>query len=106
VRKIIKEWGFESNGSISDQQFQHMICKHFDASITKEDCQELLKNYSGDKQNLDLMSFIKVIFDGEPFTKPMINVLDPSMKTAGKEDELSGTLVKRIHNLNEGGLLK
>lgn len=83
-----------------------MICKHFDASITKENCQELFKNYSGDKQNLDLMSFIKVVFDGEPFTKPMINVLDPSMKTAGKEDELSGTLVKRIHNLNEGGLLK
>jgi hypothetical protein len=43
---------------------------------------------------------MKVVFDEEPFTKPRINVMDPSMKTVGKEDELSGTLVNRIHNLN------
>lgn len=62
-----------------------MICKHFDPSITKEDCQELFKNYSGNKQNLDLLSFMKVVFDEEPFTKPRINVLDPTVKNGSNQ---------------------
>lgn len=76
VRKIIKAWGFDNKGYISDDKFYQMVSKHFDPSITKQDCQTFFSSISSHNQNLDLLSFIKLVFDQEPFTKPHINVFD------------------------------
>ena len=35
IRKITNGWGFENKGFISNDQFQEVINKHFDSSITK-----------------------------------------------------------------------
>lgn len=35
----------------------------------------MLKSVGNNHENVDLMSFVKLVFDQEPFTKPDIDVL-------------------------------
>ena len=45
-----------------------------------------MNEFSNNNRNIDLLSFIKMVFDSEPFTKPHVQVLDDQngMKTNKK----------------------
>ncbi len=72
-----------------------MVEKYFNPTFTTQDCQELMSNFSSQHKNLDLLTFIKLVFDQEPFTKPNIRVLNEN-KSGNPNDGPTTTLINKI----------